>query len=569
MTLSFAILIAYSILFIVARAVDRPAGARRRVLRRRAQPRARAPVCDVSRGQHRRELHRRRHVARIRRRVERLVVERIGRDRLARAGVLGRPAHVARGDGPRRSHGRRFPGAPLRPRRCAAWSRRSSGSARSPSWPPSSSASPRSSTSSPASPCCTGCVAGRARDGLVFHRGRTSEQRVGEPRAAHRHPRGLRDRRAAGDRRGRRLGRAHGGAGIRVRCVRQHRSGLGMAAAVPARSGIHRVSRAAAEGVRRARRVRGAARDCVERRGAAGVRVRAAADRRWPLVRSTRVSTNRTWRCRRSSLDAMPPAVGTLALAAVFSAEVSSADAVLFMLATSASRDLYRGFVRPSASDADVLRVARVAAVAGSLCGVGVAMIYGSVRAAVGVFYAILTVTLFVPVIGGLYCPRRRPLETDWRRSSPAYRSSASSTWRPAAAATASSPPPWRACSRAPWRLPSRGACDAVRPAVGSSPELRMTHERTIADGETTTTVFSPVHSVNSVVDYSSVRHYGFYILNKRNLRFSVPPCENSLFDVRVHLRVAPRSRLYAQSPNRTPRVCCRSSSCPMRSRRK
>jgi SSS family solute:Na+ symporter len=100
---------------------------------------------------------------------------------------------------------------------------------------------------------------------------------------------------------------------------------------------------------------------------------------------------------------AMPPAVGTLALAAVFSAEVSSADAVLFMLATSASRDLYRGFVRPSATEEEVLRVARVAAVVGGFCGVGVALIYGSVRAAVGVFYAVLTVTLFVPVIGGLY----------------------------------------------------------------------------------------------------------------------------------------------------------------------
>jgi SSS family solute:Na+ symporter len=100
---------------------------------------------------------------------------------------------------------------------------------------------------------------------------------------------------------------------------------------------------------------------------------------------------------------ALPPAVGMIALAAVFSAEVSSADAVLFMLATSASRDLYRGFVRPGASEADVLRIARIAAVVGSLCGVGVAMVYGSVRAAVGVFYAILTVTLFVPILGALF----------------------------------------------------------------------------------------------------------------------------------------------------------------------
>jgi SSS family solute:Na+ symporter len=106
---------------------------------------------------------------------------------------------------------------------------------------------------------------------------------------------------------------------------------------------------------------------------------------------------------------ALPPVVGIVALAAVFSAEVSSADAVLFMLATSASRDLYRGFVRPAASEDDVLRVARIAAVVGGVCGVGVAMAYGSVRAAVSVFYAILTVTLFVPVVGGLYVRRAGP----------------------------------------------------------------------------------------------------------------------------------------------------------------
>ncbi len=99
----------------------------------------------------------------------------------------------------------------------------------------------------------------------------------------------------------------------------------------------------------------------------------------------------------------LPPSLGVVALAAVFSAEVSSADAVLFMLATSASRDLYRGFVKRDATEAELLRVARIAAIVGGVCGVGVAVVYGSVRAAVSVFYAILTVTLVVPVVGGLY----------------------------------------------------------------------------------------------------------------------------------------------------------------------
>ena len=44
---------------------------------------------------------------------------------------------------------------------------------------------------------------------------------------------------------------------------------------------------------------------------------------------------------------ALPPALGLLGLAAVFSAEVSSADAGLFMLSTSLSKDLYKGFLRP------------------------------------------------------------------------------------------------------------------------------------------------------------------------------------------------------------------------------
>ena len=56
---------------------------------------------------------------------------------------------------------------------------------------------------------------------------------------------------------------------------------------------------------------------------------------------------------------ALPPALGLLGLAAVFSAEVSSADAGLFMLSTSLSKDLYKGFLRPEAESAQVLRVAR------------------------------------------------------------------------------------------------------------------------------------------------------------------------------------------------------------------
>lgn len=104
---------------------------------------------------------------------------------------------------------------------------------------------------------------------------------------------------------------------------------------------------------------------------------------------------------------ALPPAIGALALAAVFSAEISTADAVLFMLATSASRDLYAGFINRSATDAQLVRVARLAAVAGAGAGIALAFVFASVVAALDAFYALLTVTLFVPVIGALHVKTR------------------------------------------------------------------------------------------------------------------------------------------------------------------
>ncbi len=104
---------------------------------------------------------------------------------------------------------------------------------------------------------------------------------------------------------------------------------------------------------------------------------------------------------------ALPPAVGAIGLAAVFSAEVSSADAILFMLSTSLSEDLYKRFVRPNAGDRDVLRVARWAAVLGGGAAVALALSLPSVIGALSVFYVFLSVSLFVPVAAGLHS--RRP----------------------------------------------------------------------------------------------------------------------------------------------------------------
>ena len=105
--------------------------------------------------------------------------------------------------------------------------------------------------------------------------------------------------------------------------------------------------------------------------------------------------------------EGVPAWVGLLGLAAVLSAEISSADAILFMLATSLSKDLYKRFVKPAATDRQVLRVARATAVVGGLAGVVLAVVLPNVVGALTIFYALLGVSLFVPVVAGLHS--RRP----------------------------------------------------------------------------------------------------------------------------------------------------------------
>jgi SSS family solute:Na+ symporter len=102
----------------------------------------------------------------------------------------------------------------------------------------------------------------------------------------------------------------------------------------------------------------------------------------------------------------LPLVLGGLGLAAVFSAEVSSADAILFMLATSLSKDLYHRFLNPGASDELVLKVSRLAAVAGGVLGMILAIVLATVIDALSVFYSVLSVSLFVPVLAGLYSRR-------------------------------------------------------------------------------------------------------------------------------------------------------------------
>jgi solute:Na+ symporter, SSS family len=108
-------------------------------------------------------------------------------------------------------------------------------------------------------------------------------------------------------------------------------------------------------------------------------------------------------------LHGVPAIVGGIGLAAVFSAELSAADAVLFMLTTSLSQDFYKRFVNPGATDGQVLRMTRLTAVVAGALGIIVAIIAADVVNALSIFYTLMAVGLFVPILAGLFTKRPSP----------------------------------------------------------------------------------------------------------------------------------------------------------------
>jgi SSS family solute:Na+ symporter len=105
-------------------------------------------------------------------------------------------------------------------------------------------------------------------------------------------------------------------------------------------------------------------------------------------------------------IHGLPPLVGAIGLAAVFSAEISAADAALFMLTTSLSQDLYKRFVNPAATDLQVLHVARWTTLVSGGLAIALALASASIVDVLTIFYTLLGVTLFVPIVGGLYVAR-------------------------------------------------------------------------------------------------------------------------------------------------------------------
>jgi SSS family solute:Na+ symporter len=76
------------------------------------------------------------------------------------------------------------------------------------------------------------------------------------------------------------------------------------------------------------------------------------------------------------------------------------------MLTTSLSQDFYKRFVNRDASEVQMLRVTRITAVLAGALGVGVALTAAGVVSALSIFYTIMGVSLFVPILAGLFSRR-------------------------------------------------------------------------------------------------------------------------------------------------------------------
>jgi SSS family solute:Na+ symporter len=104
--------------------------------------------------------------------------------------------------------------------------------------------------------------------------------------------------------------------------------------------------------------------------------------------------------------EMMPFTIATLALAAIFAAEVSTADAVLYMISSSISNDLYKTFINPKISDGSLLKLSRAVTLISGIMGVFLALNLESIISALTIFYSLMSVSLAAPLIFGLFTRR-------------------------------------------------------------------------------------------------------------------------------------------------------------------
>jgi SSS family solute:Na+ symporter len=75
-------------------------------------------------------------------------------------------------------------------------------------------------------------------------------------------------------------------------------------------------------------------------------------------------------------------------------------------LSTSLAVDLYKTFLNPSVSQKKLLTVSRLTSAGAGVIGIVLASVLPSIIVAISIFYGLIAVSLFVPVVAGLYSRR-------------------------------------------------------------------------------------------------------------------------------------------------------------------
>jgi len=104
--------------------------------------------------------------------------------------------------------------------------------------------------------------------------------------------------------------------------------------------------------------------------------------------------------------ECMPFWASAFALAAIFSAEVSAADAVLYMITSSFTKDLYKTFLKPDISDEMLLKSGRIVAAVAGVLGTCMAIVLPNIITALSIFYSLMSVSLTAPLLFGLFSKR-------------------------------------------------------------------------------------------------------------------------------------------------------------------
>ena len=102
----------------------------------------------------------------------------------------------------------------------------------------------------------------------------------------------------------------------------------------------------------------------------------------------------------------LPTGISAIALAAVFAAEISTADTVLYMLNGSFTNDIYKTFVNPDLSDQGVLKMSRGVTFASGVIGVILALFLPNIITALTIFYTLMSVSLTAPLLFGIFSTR-------------------------------------------------------------------------------------------------------------------------------------------------------------------